>query len=416
MKSRFNGKPRSVHPMVLLTLGLLAALVPALVTRSADAAEIPVTSAGHPAEGDLSLQLGNAAMTMQQVFKGERFPNIVVATDGTLLASWGTSSVRVRRSEDGGTTWGPEITIGKPGFQGGGLTVDETTGDVLAFVEDHHPPAKLTIYRSQNHGKSWQAEAANIKGDQHGNVPSMHMNEHGITLRRGAHKGRLIRPTRWYAGKNDRSLWPQHYTNAMFSDDGGKSWLASAPFPAFGTGEATIAELSDGTVIEARKVVLAAGLGAARLGPKLGFRAPVRPQRGQVLITERLPKLLSRPTVDLRQVAEGGLQIGATNEEVGFDDATTPEAMARLAATAVRTLPALARARLVRAWAALRVMTPDGLPIYQQSHEMPGAYLVTCHSGITLAAAHARLLPAWLEGAPDAPNLEVFSEDRFALS
>jgi len=173
---------------------------------------------------------------------------------------------------------------------------------------------------------------------------------------------------------------------------------------------------SDGTGIEARKVVLAAGLGAARLGPKLGFRAPVRPQRGQVLITERLPKLLSRPTVDLRQVAEGGLQIGATNEEVGFDDATTPEAMARLAATAVRTLPALARARLVRAWAALRVMTPDGLPIYQQSHEMPGAYLVTCHSGITLAAAHARLLPAWLEGAPDAPNLEVFSEDRFALS
>ena len=26
---------------------------------------------------------------------------------------------------------------------------------------------------------------------------------------------------------------------------------------------------------------------------------------------------------------EGGIQIGATNEEVGFDDATTPEAMAR---------------------------------------------------------------------------------------
>ena len=39
---------------------------------------------------------------------------------------------------------------------------------------------------------------------------------------------------------------------------------------------------SDGTVVTAAKVILSAGLGAATLGPKLGFRAPVRPQRGQV--------------------------------------------------------------------------------------------------------------------------------------
>ena len=76
----------------------------------------------------------------------------------------------------------------------------------------------------------------------------MHMNEHGITLRHGKFKGRLIRPTRWYAGKNDRSLWPKHYTNAIYSDDGGKTWETSDPFPANGTGEATVAELSDGTI------------------------------------------------------------------------------------------------------------------------------------------------------------------------
>jgi glycine/D-amino acid oxidase-like deaminating enzyme len=56
------------------------------------------------------------------------------------------------------------------------------------------------------------------------------------------------------------------------------------------------------------------------------------------------------------------------------------------------------------------------LPIYQESTAMPGAYLVTCHSGITLAAAHALFLPDWLEGAAAAPNLEAFSEDRFTLS
>lgn len=174
---------------------------------------------------------------------------------------------------------------------------------------------------------------------------------------------------------------------------------------------------ADGTTVDAAKCILSAGLGAAALGPQLGLRAPIRPQRGQVLITEKLPKgLIRRPSLIARQVDEGGVQIGATNEEVGYDDGVTQPALSRLAAEAIAAYPVLARAQLVRSWGALRVLSPDGLPIYQESHEMPGAFLVTCHSGITLAAAHARLLPEWLERTPAAPDLEVFSEDRFAVS
>lgn len=173
---------------------------------------------------------------------------------------------------------------------------------------------------------------------------------------------------------------------------------------------------SDGTVISSEKLILSAGLGAAKLGPMLGFKAPIRPQRGQVLITEKLPKMINRPSLIARQVDEGGIQIGATNEEVGFNDHVTQPGLSGLAADAIATYPALARAQLVRSWGALRVLSPDGLPIYQESADMPGAYLVTCHSGITLAAAHARLLPDWLEGTEAAPNLEVFSEARFTVS
>jgi len=173
---------------------------------------------------------------------------------------------------------------------------------------------------------------------------------------------------------------------------------------------------TDGTEVRAGKIVISAGLGAATLGPGLGFRAPVRPQRGQVLITEKLPKTINRPSLIARQVDEGGIQIGATNEEVGHDDGVTQPGLSGLASEAIRAYPALARAQLIRSWGALRVLTPDGLPIYQESPEMPGAFLVTCHSGITLAAAHARLLPDWLEGTAAAPDLEVFSEDRFAVS
>lgn len=172
----------------------------------------------------------------------------------------------------------------------------------------------------------------------------------------------------------------------------------------------------DGSQFEAEKVILSAGLGAMELGPKLGFKAPIRAQRGQVLITEKLPKLINRPSLIARQVDEGGIQIGATNEEVGLDDRVTQPGISRLAADAIRAYPALARAQLVRSWGALRVLSPDGLPIYQQSASMPGAFLVTCHSGITLAAAHARFLPDWLEATDATPDLEVFSEDRFPVS
>ena len=53
----------------------------------------------------------------------------------------------------------------------------------------------------------------------------------------------------------------------------------------------------------------------------------------------------------------------------------------------------------MRVWAALRVMSPDGFPIYQQSARYPGAFAATCHSGVTLAGAHAlALAPAILSG------------------
>ncbi len=191
---------------------------------------------------------GSPFFDVQQVFSDERFPNVVVATDGTVVASWGSRNFRVRRSEDGGKNWGPEISIANPGFQGGGTTVDENTGDILVFVEDKHPPAPLTVYRSKDHGITWQADNVLIHPDVRGNMPSMHMNEGGITLKYGKHAGRLIRPTRVYTTPSIRDLWPETYTNAMYSDDGGKTWFSSAPFPAFGTGEAALEELSDGSI------------------------------------------------------------------------------------------------------------------------------------------------------------------------
>ncbi|MCV0427443.1 MAG: FAD-binding oxidoreductase [Roseibium sp.] len=171
--------------------------------------------------------------------------------------------------------------------------------------------------------------------------------------------------------------------------------------------------LANGDRAEGEAIVLAAGLGASELGPELGFKAPVRAQQGQVLITERLPFFLNYPSGTLRQVNEGGVQIGASKAEIGADDREDLGTIAKLARHAVDVFPHLAPVNLVRSWAALRVMSPDGLPIYQRSTKYEGARFVTCHSGITLAAAHARLLPDWVVGSNQVPDLSDFSEARF---
>ncbi|MDG2488226.1 MAG: sialidase family protein [Roseibacillus sp.] len=192
--------------------------------------------------------LGKPVFEKQRLFDDQRYPNVVVTTRGTVISVWGNNGVVVRRSEDGGRAWGGLITVSEKGYHGGGATVEEKSGDILVFVEDRQPPAPLTVYRSRDDGKTWQAQVTVIEKDVNGNTPSMHMNEHGITLRHGKHKGRLLRPTRYYGPNGGGAEWPLQYTNAIYSDDGGESWKTSGPFPEKGTGEATLVELSDGRI------------------------------------------------------------------------------------------------------------------------------------------------------------------------
>lgn len=160
-------------------------------------------------------------------------------------------------------------------------------------------------------------------------------------------------------------------------------------------------------------IVLAAGLGNAALAPLFGLNAPVRPQRGQVLVTERAAHRFRMPTTTVRQTREGSLMLGDSMEEVGFDLGQKPDVMGAIAARGVATFPWLAELSIVRAWSALRIMPPDGVAIYDQSTRFPGAFTANCHSGVTLAGAHARLLaPMIAAGALD-PAMAPFSAQRF---
>lgn len=166
-------------------------------------------------------------------------------------------------------------------------------------------------------------------------------------------------------------------------------------------------------IFKAKKIVMAAGLANTHLAQQVGIYAPVKPNRGQVLITERIPQLLELPSNYVRQTDEGTVQIGDSLEDVGLNDYTTTPVLQTIAQRAIRCFPILKNTRIVRSWAALRVMSPDGFPIYQESESMPGAFVATCHSGVTLAANHAFTIAPWIAGQTKPDAIKAFASARF---
>lgn len=166
-------------------------------------------------------------------------------------------------------------------------------------------------------------------------------------------------------------------------------------------------------ILSAPKVVLAAGHGIMPLMKPLGFNVAITAERGQIMVSERMAPMGLLPANGVRQTAEGTFLIGTTNEEAGFDVSTTPQAGAAMARRAIRVLPALAQVRIARMWAGLRTLTDDESPVYEESAQYPGAFLATCHSGVTLAAVHAIDLADAIHKGKLGADIEPFHSMRF---
>lgn len=186
-------------------------------------------------------------LEMRDLFNGVRIPKVVAANDGTILA-FADSGRLLRRSLDQGETWSAAAQVGEDA--GGNVMVDRSTGDILIVRA-----GKGYLWRSQDQGQTWAREKIEIlpnalgHGTPDGTPMTTNCSEAGITLQHGEHAGRLLMPARIMApyGSNDLEWWPYHYNMAIYSDDHGKTWQTSYPVQT-GTGEGTLAELSDGAI------------------------------------------------------------------------------------------------------------------------------------------------------------------------
>ncbi|MBI4476078.1 MAG: glycine oxidase ThiO [Acidobacteria bacterium] len=176
---------------------------------------------------------------------------------------------------------------------------------------------------------------------------------------------------------------------------------------------------TDADVFAAPHVVLAAGSWSGQLPVNGIAPIPVRPIRGQLLS-------LARPTHPIHRVvwgadcylvprAAGGILVGATVEDVGFDERATVTGVRDLLDSACELVPGLWGASFERARAGLRPATPDELPIIGLSDRMPGLIYATGHfrNGVLLAPLTAALVAKLVEGDTSDPALRLTRPQRF---
>ncbi len=186
-----------------------------------------------------------------------RIPALTVSTRGTILAfaearrtdgaDIGNIDAVLRRSEDGGKTWGPEIVVWDDGDQSvnnPSAVVDPETGRTWVFMGRWvgTTPSQHVAY-SDDDGKTWsksqdmtQILRDRIEDGRRLVIPGPGA---GIALQRGEHAGRLVIPM------NHGAAWGP---SVIFSDDHGKTWKPGGALHA-NIGESKCAELSDGSVL-----------------------------------------------------------------------------------------------------------------------------------------------------------------------
>jgi glycine/D-amino acid oxidase-like deaminating enzyme len=165
--------------------------------------------------------------------------------------------------------------------------------------------------------------------------------------------------------------------------------------------------------ISTHVVVNAAGIHVPRIAKMVGLDVPVNAERGQLTITEALPRFMHRPIGPYMQFKNGQVLIGVTNENVGEDTTVTSEMISSRVQKAIRILPVLKAARGIRCAAALRPIPPDRLPIYQKMEGVSDFYVTVGHSGITLAPLTGKIFTELItQGHTDIP-IDKYRVERF---
>lgn len=189
-----------------------------------------------------------------------------------------------------------------------------------------------------------------------------------------------------------------------------------------------------GTLV-ADRVVVAAGLGSGALA---GLQDRLIARKGQLVVTDRASltgaalrgplmsagylaakrrMVLGQSSLSLviDPLATGQFLIGSSRETGFADRQTDLQTVATLVREAMAVYPALARQRVIRTFAGVRIGTQDGLPIVGRHPTLPGLFIATGMEGdgICLAPVIGAALADMVLEQPTRFDVSVLDPARF---
>ncbi len=201
----------------------------------------------------------------------------------------------------------------------------------------------------------------------------------------------------------------------------------------------------DGKVYESRFVINACGAWAAQVGELTGLELPIKPKRGQILVTESVPafgqtnfwsadyivmklnpdfaKERSALMNDLgiglsmSQAQSGNYFLGGTREFAGFDKTVDRTALHLILKEAVRFFPALEKVNIIRTFSGFRPAAADGKPFIGPVASQPGMYIAAGHEGdgIALAPITGYAISRMITGQPLPYDFSELSPARLGI-
>ena len=169
----------------------------------------------------------------------------------------------------------------------------------------------------------------------------------------------------------------------------------------------------DGTTWAADHVVIAAGSWSGQLHCDDTAVSSVRPVRGQLLRLHwrgaPLRHIVWGPDCYVVPWENNTVLVGATVEDVGFDERTTAAGVRDLLDAVCELLPEAWRATFIEARVGLRPATPNGLPFLGPSSTSERIVYATGHyrNGILLAPLTAQVIADWVVDRKEDAALET---------
>ncbi|MEK4968198.1 FAD-binding oxidoreductase [Cytobacillus kochii] len=163
-----------------------------------------------------------------------------------------------------------------------------------------------------------------------------------------------------------------------------------------------------------KRLILAGGTWSRELGKMIDVHIPMNQVRGQILVSEPLKPFLNHTVSGLRQANNGEVLMGYSMENKGFNRSTTLNVMQETANMAIRYVPAIKKAKIVRAFSGIRAMPEDGFPIIGAVPNIENLYVAATHSGVTLSPLIGTLITELIIDKETSIPIERYGISRFA--